>query len=252
MSPESQQKTRESYLKKEGPLFRFASFWVTLFVVVTPFWIFMRLFTRTKIIGKENLNRARLPFLFVSNHVSMLDDMFIGSLLFTSRGLFEYKFMPYHTPEQSNFYTSPIMSWIMEHLKCIPLTRGKGLNQPGMLQLIERLKDGGSVHIYPEGTRTRSGRLGAAKPGVGKIARESQCSVVPCYHDGLRDVLPIGSKIPRPFRKVTIIIGEPMNMEEFYRMENKLDTWKQISGAMITEIRRIRDEARANKLIRLN
>ncbi|MBC8278929.1 MAG: 1-acyl-sn-glycerol-3-phosphate acyltransferase [FCB group bacterium] len=249
MSAVNQPDNKADYLKKEGPIFRLASFFVTLFVVVMPFWIFMKIFTKTRIIGKEKLDQAKLPFLFVSNHVSMLDDMFIGSLLFAPRGMFNYKFMPYHTPEQQNFYKGPVMSWIMEHLKCIPLTRGKGLNQPGVNEVIERLKDGGTVHIYPEGTRTRSGRLGAAKPGVGKIAYESKCAAVPCYHHGIDKILPIGRKFPKPFQKVTIIVGDPMNLDEFFKMENKADTWKKISVAMVTEIRRIRDEAKANKII---
>jgi len=226
---------------KEGPIFTIMSYLVTLIVVVIPFGFFMRFLNRVKIIGKEHLDRARLPFLFISNHVTMLDDMFIGPLIFVPRGFFNFNFMPYHTPEQKNFYLGPIVSWVMEHLKCIPLTRGEGINQPGITSIIEKLKGGSSVQIYPEGTRTRSGKLGRGKPGVGKIVYETHCQVVPCYHSGLEKVLPIGSKIPRPFKEVTIIIGEPIKFDRFFHQQNNIETWREIAEAMVDSIRQLRE-----------
>jgi monolysocardiolipin acyltransferase len=201
----------------------------------------MKFFKRVKIIGKYHLAKANLPFLFVSNHVSLLDDAFIDPLLFMPKGFVKYKFIPYHTPEWKNFYVGPILSWIMDHAKCIPLTRGKGFFQPGVQRIIDTLKAGNCVHIYPEGTRTRTGRLGEGKPGVGRIIFESKCSVVPCYHSGLDEVLPIGAKFPRPFKKITIIVGEPVTFEHYFHKENNSDTWKEIADDLICLIRGLRE-----------
>lgn len=240
---------RKTNIRQETFLFKTTALIVTLFVVVIPFSFFMIFLNRVKIYGKKNLQESHLPFLFVSNHVSILDDMFIGPLLFTPRGFFNYKFMPYHTPEQKNFFLGPIISWIMVHLKCIPLTRGKGFNQPGVQTIIDKLKDGGCVHIYPEGTRTRSGRLGQGKAGVGKIVFESRCKVIPCYHHGLDKVLPIGVKIPRPFHKITVSIGEPLDFSSYFALENKVETWQKISDDMIQAIRTLREDLKVKKLI---
>jgi len=181
--------------------------------------------------------------------VSMLDDMFIGPLLFTPRGFYQYQFMPYHTPEQKNFFVGPIISWIMVHLKCIPFTRGKGFNQPGVQTVIDRLQGGGCVHIYPEGTRTRSGDLGSGKAGVGKIVYAARCKVVPCYHHGLDQVLPIGVKFPRPFHKVIISVGKPVDFSAYFEKENTVETWQQISDEMIRAIRALKEDLKARNLI---
>ena len=234
---------------KEGPLFKVVALIVTTIIVVLPFAIFMLGFNRVRIFGRRNLHPKYLPFIFISNHVSMLDDMFIGPLLFTPRGIFNYRFMPYHTPEQSNFYKGPIISWIMEHLKCIPLQRGKGINQEGIQLIIKRLKEGGSVQIYPEGTRTRSGHLGKGKPGVGKIVYDTKCNVIPCYHSGLEKVLPIGKKIPSLFKKITVIIGEPFSYAEYFQQEDKVETWRNIADDMINRIRALREKAKEQGII---
>ncbi|MBL7191656.1 1-acyl-sn-glycerol-3-phosphate acyltransferase [bacterium] len=232
---------------KDSLLRRIVTIIVTMFFLVLPFWIFMKIFTRTRIIGKEYIQKARLPFLFASNHVSMLDDAFIGPLLFLPRGFWDYKFMPYHTPERKNFYVGPVFSFIMEHAKCIPLTRGKGLNQPGIGRIIQALKNGGSVVMYPEGTRTRSGRLGTGKPGIGKVIYESGCNVIPCYHSGFEKVLPIGKKIPRFSKEVIIKVGEPLDLSRFFTMENKLETWKAIADELIVAIRKLMEEDRTER-----
>jgi len=234
---------------KNGPFFTIMAYLVTLFVVVIPFSIFMRLFNRVKIVGKKHLDRAKMPFMFVSNHVTLLDDMFIGPLIFTPRGFFNFNFMPYHTPEEKNFYKGPIVSWIMEHLKCIPLTRGEGINQPGIAAIIEKLKEGGNVQIYPEGTRTRTGRLGRGKPGVGKIVYDAQCQVVPCYHSGLEKVLPIGRTFPRFFKKITIIIGEPISYQDYFDKPNTVETWREIAENMVDSIRQLREKGKKQGLI---
>ena len=234
--------TEGDTIESEGFLHKFFTFLVSIVAFALPFWIFMKVFTKSKVVGRRNLLQAGLPYIFVSNHVSMLDDAFIGSLLFLPRGLWDNKFMPYHTPEYKNFYVGPIFSWIMDHAKCIPLTRGKGLNQPGIYRIIKTLQQGGSVVMYPEGTRTRTGRLGSGKPGIGKVIYQTRCQVIPCYHSGLEKVLPIGKKIPRYGQKVTIKVGKPVNLERFFQMEDTLQTWKEIAAELINAIRTLRDE----------
>lgn len=228
--------------EKEGIIFRILSYFITIIVFAVPFWVFMKVFSRVKIIGKYNLTKAKLPFLFVSNHVSMLDDAFLDPLLFIPRGLWDYKFMPYHTPERKNFYRGPIFSWIMEHVKCIPLTRGMGIYQPGIQQIIGRLKGGNSVHIYPEGTRTRTGDIGRGKPGVGRIIHQAKCSVIPCYHSGLNEVLPLGSKTPKPGKRITVIIGKPISFERYNGYESNVRTWQSIADEVIQVISDLRDK----------
>lgn len=210
---------------------------------IVPIFVFiMKVLNRTEVLNKKVLQRAKPPFLFVSNHVSMLDDAFVGPLVFLPRALWDFRFIPYHAPERKNFFRGPIFSTLMYAAKCVPFTRGMGVFQPGMEQLIRLLKRGNTVHIYPEGTRTRTGEIGKGKIGVGRLVRETGARVIPCYHSGLDKILPIGHKIPRIGHRARILIGEVLNFSEFMNLPNAPKTWQTISDRIIDAIRELRSK----------
>jgi len=227
------------------------SYLVVILGFVLPFTVIMRVLNRTKIFGKGHLLAAKPPFLFCSNHVSIMDDAFVGSLVFMPRVLWDFKFIPYHLPEKKNFFKGPFFSWLMLAAKCVPITRGEGVFQPGIEKVIRLLKRGSVAYVYPEGTRTRTGEIGRGKIGVGRLVRETGVRVVPCYHAGLDQVLPIGHKIPRFGKRVKIWIGEALDFDSYMSLPNTPKTWQMISDSIIDAIRRIRDahrppEAEAN------
>ena len=126
--------------------------------------------------------------------------------------------------------------------KCIPFTRGRGVFQPGMEKAIRVLKRRSVIHIYPEGTRTRTGDIGKGKIGVGRIVRESGAKVIPCYHRGLEKVLPIGTKIPKGGHRVIIQVGQPVYFDDYLNMPNTPKTWQLISDRIIDTIKQLRDK----------
>jgi 1-acyl-sn-glycerol-3-phosphate acyltransferase len=69
---------------------------------------------------------------------------------------------------------------------------------------------GNILILFPEGTRTTTGRMGEFKPGVGLLAAGTDLPIVPCYIAGAFDAWPKGSRIPRP-RRIRLLIGEPRN-----------------------------------------
>jgi 1-acyl-sn-glycerol-3-phosphate acyltransferase len=73
----------------------------------------------------------------------------------------------------------------------------------------ELIRHGWNLLLYPEGTRSRTGRLGPFKPGIGVLARFTRRPVVPIHVSGGRDVLPCGATIPRPGR-ITVRYGPPL------------------------------------------
>jgi 1-acyl-sn-glycerol-3-phosphate acyltransferase len=73
------------------------------------------------------------------------------------------------------------------------------------------LKDGEAFAIYPEGTRSRDGRLYRGKTGVAWLALTAGVPVVPVGLKGTDHVQPIGSKGIRP-AKVTIHFGAPLDL----------------------------------------
>lgn len=214
---------------------------VVIFGMVPIFLLIMKVLNRTEVHGKRYLQRAESPFLFVSNHVSMLDDGFVGTVVFLPRALWNWRFIPYHTPEKKNFFRGPFFSFLMWASKCVPFTRGKGVFQPGMERVIRLIKGKNTVHIYPEGTRTRTGEIGRGKIGVGRLVRETGTRVIPCYHTGLEKVLPIGHKIPKLGHKVKIQIGKVLAFDEFMKLPNTPKTWQIISDRIIDAIKDLRN-----------
>ena len=209
---------------------------LTCLLVVPVFTVLMRVLNRTRIVGKRHLQGASLPLMFVSNHVTILDDGFVDSLIFSPRLFREHAFIPYHVPEERNFFKGRLLSWFMRRMKCIPVRRGEGLYQPAMERIIAVLREGGCVRVFPEGTRTRSGILGHGRPGVGRVLYETGVTVVPCFTQGLDKVLPIGSVVPRIGQRVEIVIGPGFSVDDLRVLPNTKETWQKIADRVMERI----------------
>ena len=196
----------------------------------------MNLLNRTRIIGRSNLSGLKPPWILMSNHLTLLDDLFIDPLIFFPKGFLGYRFIPFHAPEEHNFYKHSFISWLMRNLKNIPVIRGRGINQEGVNRLISAIKQGGVLHIFPEGTRTRTGKIGKPKEGIGKIVYETGAPVVPLYHQGLESVLPIGTGIPNIGKEIRIAIGQPLYFNQELKMENNPKTWRLITDKIMNGI----------------
>lgn len=226
---------------KETLLFKLFSLF-TVFLTGAAIHILLYVFSRSKFYGKEIIRREKGPYIFATNHTTMFDSGFIDGILFCIKIFQGYQGIPYHTPEYGNFYKNFFLSWYMDLAKCIPLERGKGLDQPAQLIVNEKLKEGGIVHIFPEGTRSRTGELLPPKGGIGKRVYETRVKVIPCYQEGMRDILPVGCHIPRLGKKVRVIVGEPIYFEEFYKKENVPDTWREIAQKVMDEIALLKEK----------
>ncbi len=198
--------------------------------------IFMHLLNRTRTVGRENIKNLEPPWILMSNHITLLDDLFLGPILYYPKCLKNYRYIPHHAPEQRNFYKKPLIAWFMKHTKSIPIIRGKGVFQEGVNRIIEAVKSGGILHIYPEGTRTRTGELGPAKIGIGRIVYETGAPVVPMYHQGLERILPIGAGFPRIGCEIRVAIGEPIYFRQELTLPNTPATWKIIADRIMQGI----------------
>jgi 1-acyl-sn-glycerol-3-phosphate acyltransferase len=80
---------------------------------------------------------------------------------------------------------------------------------------LEVLDKGEAFGIYPEGTRSRDGRLYRGRTGVAHLALTAKVPVVPVGLDGTEDIQPVGAKYPRR-AKVSITFGEPLHFAGRY------------------------------------
>lgn len=155
-----------------------------------------RLLFRLEVIGVNNVP-ASGPVILASNHASNLDPPLIAARL--SRQC--------HVLAKEELFSVPLLGWLIRHLNARPIRRGV-VDRAALRQCADVLNQGNILIIFPEGTRTRDGRLQEAKPGAAMIAAITGAPIVPVYLDGTFGAMPRGRGFPRP-RKVKIYIGKP-------------------------------------------
>lgn len=239
-------KVNRDFYPPEKPSFMFkaTSYAIVIGMVAPAIHFFMRVLNSTQITGKENLEGLGHKWILASNHLSLWDDLFLGPVILHPQFFKGYGYFPYHAPEERNFYKIKLISWFLRQMKSIPLVRGNGIMQPGMDRLITAVKDDGILHIYPEGTRSRTGEIGHGRPGIGRIVCETNVPVVPVYHQGLEQVLPIGASIPRIRKNIKIAIGKPIIFDTIIEEGTEIKRWRAVAEEVIAGIKQQREVAR--------
>jgi len=128
---------------------------------------FFHVYFRMRREGMEHVP-TQGPVIFASNHRSFLDPFVIGTLLRR----------PVYYVAKKELFLHPLAGWFMSRLGGIPIDRGAGDVQ-AMETARRILERGDCVVIFPEGTRTRPGPLGAPHRGVGRLALQTAAPVVP-------------------------------------------------------------------------
>ena len=126
------------------------------------------------------------PVLFAANHRSFLDPPAVGMCLRDPIAYFA----------RSSLWKIPPIRFMLNLMKGIPVDR----DSPGassMRGAVERLRQGISVLVFPEGTRTRTGRLGRMREGPALFARRAGVPVVPVYLFRSDAAWPRGALLPR-------------------------------------------------------
>jgi len=75
------------------------------------------------------------------------------------------------------------------------------------------IRDGVSIWIAPEGTRSSDGRIGRLKKGGFHLARDTRTPIVPVAIRGTIDILPRGTRTMQPGKRVDVTIGPPIDVE---------------------------------------
>lgn len=176
-------------------------YWV-MKVVLTPI---LTIAFRPRVEGMGNIPRDA-PAVLASNHTSYLDWLFLPLVVRFRRISFLAK-LEYFTRKgirgrlQAYFFTATGQVAVDR--------RGADAASASLRTAVSLLHQGRLVGMFPEGTRTRDGRLHRGRTGVARIALQTGVAVIPCALVGVYEVCPPGVRIPRP-RKVTVRFGEPM------------------------------------------
>jgi long-chain acyl-CoA synthetase len=158
--------------------------------------------------GRENLKGLKGPAIFIANHSSHFDSLAVTQALperYRRRvafgGAADRWFLKGRKGMQKQGW------WNSLSLNTWPIKRGAGRSS---LEYGEWLIDKGwSLMIFPEGTRSTTGKMGNFKHGVTLLALAKDVPVVPMYFEGLREIRPKGSQAQQP-GPVTAAIGRPI------------------------------------------
>jgi hypothetical protein len=138
----------------------------------------------------RRLREEQGPLLICANHLTLVDSFFIAQALSSSwRYLIDFDSLPWNTPEETNFADTRLNRLLVYSAKCVPIRRGGARSE--VKQVLDRvagiLDRGEVVLLFPEGGRSRSGRVSdeGAGWGVGRIlARVEGCRVLCVYMRG--------------------------------------------------------------------
>jgi len=190
-------------------------------------WVTLRLFIRV-VFGYRVDGAGKIPpdgaFILASNHVSYADPLVAG--LGVPREL--------HFMAKRELFAMPGISWWIRRHNAIPVRRG-GVERATLRLVASVLHDGGAVLLFPEGTRSRDGTVGAPQPGVGMIASRNAVPIYPVYVRGTRA---IWRSLFRRGRLATFV-GDPVDPALFSARDRK-ELYQEIAAAVAGRVREMR------------
>lgn len=156
-------------------------------------------FVRVRVKGRENIDK-KTSYVFVANHQGAFDIFSIYGYLghnfrwMMKASLRKIPFVGYACYKGGHIFVDRSNSTSIRH---------------SMEKASRQLSDGMSLVVFPEGSRSRTGSVGAFKRGAFLLAAELCLPVVPVTIDGAYDVMPRSAKLPRPGR-ITLTIHSPI------------------------------------------
>jgi 1-acyl-sn-glycerol-3-phosphate acyltransferase len=200
--------------------------------------LFLLLF-RPHVVGRENVP-ATGPFIIASNHLSFIDSMAIP--LMAPRRVGYLAKAEYFTG--SGLRGRLTKTWFTA-LGALPVERQTHrAAQEALDTAMTVLRAGGGFGIYPEGTRSRDGRLARGKTGVAWLALTADCPVVPVAVAGTDKVQPVGARWPR-LHRVSVTFGEPLTFPEFAGQAGKGRPRREVTDRIMNAIHELSGQEKA-------
>jgi len=199
-------------------------------------WKFLRFVERLlfgmRIYGDDKVPRAG-GVIIASNHVSYNDPPMVGSAV--PREL--------HFLAKEELFANPVFAALIRSYNAIPVKRATG-DVGALKKAVGLLKEGKAMIMFPEGTRSLSGRFLKPKPGVGMIASMADVPVVPTYVAGTNN---LGAAFTRK-RPLVIRFGEPVIPAEIRsRSGSDKEAYMAISAEAMKRIKELAEEENRGK-----
>ena len=184
---------------------------MVLYYILLPLaWIVFHIGFRVECIGRENLKKVRTSGCIIApNHVSAIDPVFVVITRFWGRRMVVFA-------KKDLFEINVLLTWFFRWMGAL-CVRGTREELDVIDQTVEACRNGGTLLIFPEGTREKEGKLLQPKSGLFVIAAQAAVDVVP-----VRILYDTPDGRMKLFCKVKVVYGEPMPAAQF-AMESRRD-----------------------------
>jgi cytidylate kinase len=195
-------------------------------------WHLVRFLARVifgmKIYGEENI-RFRENFIFASNHVSYADPPLIGCAIKR-----EIWFVA-----KKELFKNKLLGWLIRTYHAIPIDR-EGMSRTTVKTVKKCLDTGESVLIFPEGRRSRSGKLMDVKSGIGLMVFHSSRNLVPTYISGSNNLKDCFWRR----RRLEVRLGPPIRIPPGYEPDDRKAEYSVLSSMIQEELRMLEYESK--------
>lgn len=179
----------------------YSSFWASFYLWTNPLW-------SVTVEGRKHV-RSDQPYVIVSNHQSALDILVAFRL-----------FIPFKWVSKIEIFKVPILGWNMRMNEYVALRRGDSKSIEQMMEACRtHLRNGSSVFIFPEGTRSRTGELRRFKHGAFTLAKQMDVPILPVAISGTSNALPKKSMMLQGAHDMHIQVLPEIPPEQFADME---------------------------------
>jgi 1-acyl-sn-glycerol-3-phosphate acyltransferase len=162
------------------------------------------IFARIRVHGTDNV-RPGQAYVYMANHASLID----------TPALFAYLPYPFWIMAKRELFWVPFMGWHLWAAGHFSIDRRDARRTARSLRtVIDGVRQGRSLAVFPEGTRTADGRLQEFKPGAFKIAIRAGVPIVPVAIRGAFKLLPRTTLAPVPGR-IDVIVGRPIDTADY-------------------------------------
>lgn len=168
------------------------------------------------------------PAILCPNHISFIDSIFLGLALPRNVSFVG----------KAEYMDSWKTRYVFPALGMIPIDRSGGSASQAALDAAEQvLRRGELFAIYPEGTRSRDGRLYKGRTGAARLALKTGAPIYPVGIVGTDQVQPVGARVPRPRTECAITIGNPVRPERYAGRGPDHQVWRSMIDEVMFEIR---------------
>ena len=193
-----------------------ALFWGSVYTRLNPLW-------NVHVIGKDKIKKED-SYVIIANHQSLEDIIVMYRLG-----------KPFRWVSKAEVFRIPVFGWLMNLSRDIKLKRTSKASIKKMLIDGEKaLNLGCTLFIFPEGTRSKTGKMGNFKEGAFKLAQQSKKSIIPVIIYGTNDDLLSKLGIFKGNHNVTLKVLNEIPYSDFKDIDTS-ELSKQVKGIMEKE-----------------